>query len=66
VVARRARAKAAESTAAVSAVLVRLDLEIGLAPEPMRATLATPKARALLDAGLRELGAHIVKELLRG
>lgn len=65
VAARRTRAKAAEATAAVSAVLVRLDLEIGLAPEPMRATLATPKARALLDAGVRELGAHIVKELLR-
>jgi hypothetical protein len=66
VAARRARAKAAEGTPAVSAVLVRLDLEIGLAPEPMRATLATPKGKALLDAGLRELGAHLVKELLRG
>ena len=65
VIARRARAKAAEATPAVSAVLVRLDLEIGLAAEPLRATLATPKGRALLDAGLRELGAHLVKELLR-
>jgi hypothetical protein len=66
VVARRARAKAAAATPAVSAVLVRLDLEIGLAPETMRATLATEKGRAFLDAGLRELGAHLVKELLRG
>ncbi len=66
VVARRARARAAEGTPGMSAVLVRLDLEIGLAPESMRATLATPKGRALLDAGLRELGAHVVKELLRG
>jgi hypothetical protein len=66
VAARRARARAAEGTPAVSAVLVRLDLEIGLAPEPMRATLATPKGKALLDQGLRELGAHLVKELLRG
>jgi hypothetical protein len=32
----------------------------------MRATLATPKGRALLDAGLRELGAPLAKDLLRG
>jgi hypothetical protein len=66
VAARRARARAAAVTPAVSAALVRLDLEIGLAPEPMRAALATPKGRALLDAGLRELGTHLAKELLRG
>jgi hypothetical protein len=66
VVARRARARAAAGTPGVSAVLVRLDLELGLAPEPMRATLATEKGRALLEEGLRELGAHLVKELLRG
>lgn len=63
--ARRARIKAAEATPAVSAALVRLDLEIGLAPESMRATLATPRGEALLEAGLRELGAHLVKDLLR-
>jgi hypothetical protein len=66
VAARRARAKAAEGTPGIAAVLVRLDLEIGLAPEAMRATLATPKGRALLDAGLRELGVHLAKDLLRG
>jgi hypothetical protein len=66
VVARRARARAAEATPQLSAVLVRLDLEIGLAPESMRETLATPRGRALHDAGLRELGAHLVKVLWRG
>jgi hypothetical protein len=66
IAARRARARPAEGTPGIAAVLVRLDLEIGLAPEAMRATLATPKGRALLDAGLRELGAHLVKDLLRG
>jgi hypothetical protein len=66
VVARRARAKAAAATPAISAVLVRLDVEIGLVAEPMRATLATPKGKAFLDEGLRALGAHLVKELLRG
>ncbi len=63
--ARRARVRAAPATPAISAVLVRLNLEIGIAPEPMRATLATDKGRALLDAGLRALGAHLVKELVR-
>jgi hypothetical protein len=47
-------------------VLVRLDLEIGLAAEQMRATLETPRARALLEQGLRALGAHVVKDLLKG
>jgi hypothetical protein len=65
VVARRGRAKAADATAAISAALVRLDVEIGLAPDAMRATLATPRGRALLDEGLRALGAHVVKDLLR-
>ncbi|HET8538968.1 MAG TPA: hypothetical protein VFL83_03750 [Anaeromyxobacter sp.] len=66
VVARRSRARAAEATPAISAALVRLDLEIGLAPEAMRATLTTPRGRTLLDEGLRALAAHLVKDLLRG
>jgi hypothetical protein len=64
--ARRARAKPAPDTPGASAVLVRLDLEIGLASEAMRATLATPRGRELLDQGLRDLGKHLVKDLLRG
>jgi hypothetical protein len=66
VASRRARAKAAPATAAVSAVLVRLDLEIGIGAEAMRATLDTPRARALVEDGLRALGAHVVKDLLKG
>jgi hypothetical protein len=65
VLARRARVKPLAATPAVAAVLVRLDLEIGLAAEAMRATLETPKARALLDDGLRAIGAHLLKELAR-
>jgi len=53
----------AEATAAISAVLVRINLEIGLAPEPMRATLATGRGAAALEHGLAALGAHLVKEL---
>lgn len=63
---RRGRVRAAEATPALSAVLVRLNLEVGLAPEPMRAPLATERGRALLEEGLTALGRHIVKELLRG
>jgi hypothetical protein len=59
------RARPAPATPGISAALVRLDLEVGIAPEAMRATLATERGSALLEAGLRELGAHLVKELLR-
>lgn len=64
--ARRERVRAAGDSPGVSAVLVRLDLEIGVAPEPMRATLASPRGRAVLEQGLLELGRHLVKELLKG
>jgi hypothetical protein len=63
--ARRGRAKAAPSSPGLSAVLVRLNLELGLAPEPMRGTLEGEKGRALLEAGLLGLGRHLLKDLLR-
>ena len=63
---RRHRAKPAGATPAISAALVRLDLEIGIAPESMRATLASGRGRALLEEGMHALGTHLVKELLRG
>lgn len=65
VAARRGRVRPLAVTPAVAAVLVRLDLEIGVAAEAMRATLQTPKARALVDEGLRAIGAHLLKELAR-
>jgi hypothetical protein len=46
-------------------VLVRINIELGLAPEPMRETLRSAKGEALLDEGLRALGAHLVNELLK-
>jgi hypothetical protein len=57
--------RAAEATPLIAAVLVRVNVEIGLAPEPMRATLATPRGAAALEEGLALLGAHLVKELSR-
>ncbi len=62
---RRSRARAAPATPALAAVMVRINLEIGLAPESMRQTLAGDKGRMLLDQGLSELGAHLARELLR-
>lgn len=62
---RRSKVSAAPTTPALSAVIVMLDLELGYAAEMMRGTLETPKGRALLDEGLRALGAHVVKELLK-
>jgi hypothetical protein len=63
--ARGRRVRAAELTPAISAVLVLLNLEAGEAPEMMRETLRSEKGRALLQQGLRSLGTHLVKELIR-
>jgi len=64
--ARRARVKAVPATPGVSAVMVWLNLAIGLAPESMRETLAGRPGAAMLEAGLREVGASLVKDLVRG
>lgn len=64
--ARRHRARPAQVTPAVSAALVRLDLEIGIAPESLRQTLSSGRGRMLLEEGMHALGTHLVKELLRG
>jgi hypothetical protein len=62
---RRSRVKAAALTPGISAVMVMLNLELGYAPEMMRAALLNPKGKALLDDGLREMGAHLLKELIK-
>jgi len=62
---RRSRVKAAALTPALSAAMVMLNLELGYAPEMMRNALAEPKGRKLLLQGLAELGAHIMKELVK-
>ncbi len=64
--ARRALAKPVPETPGLSAVLVRIELELGLAADAMGDMLETPKGSALLEAGLRAIGVHLVKELLRG
>jgi hypothetical protein len=59
------RVRAAELTPAVSAALVSINLELGYAPEMMRNALRGEKGSALLQEGLRALGAHLVRELVR-
>ncbi|HVP66948.1 MAG TPA: hypothetical protein VMT17_06770 [Anaeromyxobacteraceae bacterium] len=63
---RRARVRAAEAGPALSAFLVRINVEIGLAPESMRGTLESERGRALLEEGLAALGRHLARELLKG
>lgn len=62
---RRAKVKAAPGHPSIAAVLVRINLELGLAPEQMRATLQAAQGRALLQDGLARLGKHVVAELLK-
>ncbi|HZX94306.1 MAG TPA: hypothetical protein VFE90_07300 [Myxococcales bacterium] len=62
---RRSRVKAAQLTPGISAVLVLLNLELGYAPEMMRSALSEPKGQKLLQQGLQELGAHLLKELVK-
>jgi hypothetical protein len=57
--------RAAELTPAESAALVSINLELGYAPEMMRDALRGEKGSALLQEGLRALGAHLVAELVR-
>ncbi|HEY3449328.1 MAG TPA: hypothetical protein VGK67_23440 [Myxococcales bacterium] len=49
----------------IAAVMVRINLQLNLAPDTMRSVLESEKGKAALDQGLRALGAHLVKELLK-
>jgi hypothetical protein len=55
----------APESPALSAVLVQVDLALGLAPERMHAMLESDKGRALSIQGVRQLATHLVTELLR-
>ena len=62
---RLGRMKALEATPALSAFMVRLNVELGHAPETLKATLETDKGRALLAQGLAALGEFLVGSLLK-
>lgn len=62
---RRGRVGSAGGGNAVSAAMVRINLELGLASETLRATLEAGPGADLLDQGLRKLGARIAGDLLK-
>jgi hypothetical protein len=62
---RRAKVRAAPGTPGIAAVMVLFNLELGYAPEMMRNALANEKGQALLRRGLEELGAWLLKELIK-
>jgi hypothetical protein len=62
---RLGKMKPLAATPALSAFMVRMNVEIGQAPETLKTALETDKGRALLGDGLRMLGEYLVKNLLR-
>ncbi|HEY2031822.1 MAG TPA: hypothetical protein VGH20_21675 [Myxococcales bacterium] len=62
---RRSKVRVLRNSPAVSAALVRIDVEIGHAPEMMRDALANPKGAALMEQGFVEIGAFLLKELVK-
>ncbi len=62
---RRGRVKATNVSPSLAAALVRIDLEIGVAPDAMRDALLGPKGAPLLAAGFKELSNHLANELLK-
>ncbi len=62
---RLGKMKPAPATQALLALMVRFNVEIGHAPEPLRATLETEKGRALLRVGFREVGEFLAQQLLK-
>ncbi len=62
---RLGKIEAAPSTPPLSAVTVLLNIELGLAPGDLRATLESDRGRTLLNRGFRALGEFLVKQLVR-
>ena len=63
--ARRSRVKPPSATPELFAFLVRINLLIGEAPANMRSVLESEKGRAAMKKGLQDVGAHLVRELLK-
>jgi len=57
--------EAAPETPALSALTVLINLELGLTPDTLRATLESDKGQALLEQGFRALGEYLVRQLVR-
>jgi hypothetical protein len=64
VASRKGRVKPAD-TSKVAALLVRINLLLGLAPERMREVMESKRGRESQSEALRAIGSHLVQELLR-
>jgi len=62
---RKGRLAAAAVTPEIAAMVVRINLLLGLAPDHMRAVVESEKGKAVLEKGLRGLGMHVVTALLK-
>jgi len=62
---KRGRVKPAPDHPSIAAVLVRINLELGVAPESMRAMLETDKGKRALDDGMSRLAKYLVGELVK-
>lgn len=62
---RKGRIAPAEAGPGIAAMVVRINLLLGLAPDTMRAVVESEKGRAVLEKGLRSLGSHLVELLLK-
>lgn len=61
---RKGRVKPAD-VSKVAALLVRINLLLGLAPERMREVMESNRGRESQSEALRVMGSHLVQELLR-
>jgi hypothetical protein len=59
------RIHALDATPEVTAFIVRIDLDVGDAPEAMRTALDTPKGRELAGRGLATIATSLVADILR-
>ncbi len=63
--ARRARIRPVAPGPEVGAAVVAISLAAGEGTESMRAPLESERGRALVAAGMKALGSHLVRELLK-
>jgi len=52
------------SSPALSALMVSINIDIGVAPAELRATLESDKGKKLLDQGYETLGEYLVSQLI--
>jgi hypothetical protein len=62
---KRGRVKPAPDDPTIAAVLVRINLELGVAPDSMRSMLESDKGKKALADGMTKLAKYLVGELVK-